>query len=72
MTNKNYKAGKTQSWAWWYVPVVLVLIKQKAHVFKANLVYTGEAAPRILRGVTDGQTMTDIGKRQNETYRYMG
>lgn len=44
MTNKNYKAGKTQSWAWWYVPVVLALIKQKAHVFKANLAYTGEAA----------------------------
>lgn len=40
--------------------VVLVLIKQKAHVFKANLVYTGDEAKRTLRGVTDGQTVIDI------------
>lgn len=42
------------------MPVVPVLIKQKAHVFKANLVYTDDEAKRTRRGLTDGQTVIDI------------
>lgn len=42
------------------MPVVPVLIKQKAHVFKVNLVYTDGEAKRILRGLTDGRTVIDI------------